>query len=114
MAILLLIVILGLLIVIVKKDIESENSSNSEIPSTIHYSNEFNHEEPVKRIDYDHNSNEFNREEPIKRIDYNHMITTILIYEENSNMWICPSCETENPLSKHSCCVCHYVQQKGA
>ena len=112
MAILLLIVIIGLLIIIVK--IESENSSNSEIPSTIYYSNEFNHEEPVKRIDYDHNSNEFNHEEPIEKIGYNHMITKILIYEENSDIWTCPSCETENPLSKRSCCVCHYVQQKGA
>lgn len=95
MAILLLIVISGLLIVVVKKNAESESNSNSEIIPTVHYSDEFNHEEPIKIT------------------NFNHIIATILICEENSDMWICPSCETENQLSKQSCCICHYIQQEG-
>ncbi len=90
MAILFLIVIIGVLIVVVKKNAERD------ISPVVHYSDEFNHDEPIKMT------------------NYNHIIATILICEENSDMWICPSCETENPLSKQNCCICHYVQQEGA
>lgn len=101
MAILFLIVIICVIVVIIKKFAKSKIELNDEekleetIPTIIHYSDEFNHEEPIKIT------------------NFNHIIAPIFICEENSDMWICPSCETENPLSKQRCCICHYIQQKG-
>lgn len=97
MTILILIVAVGVIVVMMKKMLkkkESDNKANIEktIPSIVHYSDEFNHEETIEINNY------FNS------------ATTILIYEENPDIWICPSCETENPLSKQSCCICHYIQ----
>lgn len=57
-----------------------------------------------------HFSDEFKSGEPITTINRNHTITTILVNKEDSFMWVCPSCETENPPSKQKCCVCHYAR----
>ncbi|MGN1165612.1 MAG: hypothetical protein ACI4S2_04195 [Lachnospiraceae bacterium] len=57
-----------------------------------------------------HFSDEFKSGEPITKTDNDHTITTILISKEDSFIWVCPSCETENPLSRKKCCVCHHVK----
>lgn len=57
-----------------------------------------------------HFSDDFKSGEPITTVDNNHVLTTILMCKEDPNVWVCPSCETENLLSKKYCCVCHYVK----
>ena len=43
-----------------------------------------------------------------KVVEDTHSITPIYTYKENSSIWICPNCETENSTSTTSCCVCEY------
>lgn len=57
-------------------------------------------------------SDDFKSGEPIIKKDLNHTITTILVNKEDRFVWICPCCETENPLSKSKCCLCHYTKVK--
>lgn len=57
-------------------------------------------------------SDDFKSGEPITKKDLNHTITTILVNKEDNFVWICPCCETENPLSKSKCCLCHYTKSK--
>ena len=37
-------------------------------------------------------------------------VKLILAEKETTGVWICPSCEVENPLSESVCCVCHYTK----
>lgn len=39
--------------------------------------------------------------------------TTFLTCEDDSSMWVCPSCETKNSLLKQRCCICHYERNEG-
>lgn len=57
-----------------------------------------------------HFSDDFKSGEPITRTEENHIITTILMSKEDALVWVCPTCETENPLSKKKCCVCHSIR----
>lgn len=54
-----------------------------------------------------HFSNDFKSDEPIIKKENDHVISTILRCKEDSFIWVCPTCETENPPSKHTCCVCN-------
>ena len=99
MIVLVLIVIIGVIIVRIrenqrgKSDLCEVEKNEETIPTFIHYSDEFNRKESTEIA--------------------NHIVSTIFVYEEKADMWICPSCETENSLSKKSCCICHYIQQEG-
>lgn len=70
-----------------------------------------------KKIDLDkpttstiHFSDDFKSGDPVTTTDKNHTITTILMSKDDSFVWVCPTCETENPSSKKKCCVCYSMK----
>ena len=60
-----------------------------------------------------HFSDDFKSAEPITIKDNGHIVTTILMSKEDTSIWVCPNCETENPSSSQKCCVCHCVMKRG-
>ncbi len=71
---------------------ERTDSSGKSKPSTIHFSDDFKVNEMITTRSREHN------------------ITTILMYKENTSVWVCPICETENTALDRKCCVCHHVR----
>ncbi len=35
-----------------------------------------------------------------------HTISRLMVYKRDNDVWICPFCETENELTRNTCCLC--------
>ena len=53
---------------------------------------------------------ESTEEKPTTIGDYDgdecHTISRLMVYKRENDVWICPFCETENELTRNTCCLC--------
>ena len=77
-----------------KNDNEKEIVNIEKTTSTIHFSNK--------------------KYEPVTITEGEHTITIIYRDKEDTFVWICPNCETENLSSRSECQVCKTTKERGA
>ncbi len=57
-------------------------------------------------------SDDFQTDKIFSIKEQEHVVTKLLVYREKGSTWICPCCETENPLSSLACCLCYYERKQ--
>jgi len=55
-------------------------------------------------------SDDYHAQEPALKEENDHIIFSIFLYKEETNKWICQSCECENDGAALQCCVCHQLK----